>query len=180
MKCTLLSRFMTLASLTLILGCSQRHTSADVKGDVEQALNQAGLKSVNVSQDRDKGVITLTGDVLTEADKQRAEEIAKSMARSSVVANEIGVRPSGFESEAKKVDSSLDAAIEKNFEALLVAKQLDHDIKYSAKNGVITLTGDVNSIERRNEIEHLAASVPNIKQVVNELQVREMKATSRK
>jgi osmotically-inducible protein OsmY len=78
------------------------------------------------------------------------------------------------------VDSSLDAAIEKNFEALLVAKQLDHDIKYSAKNGVITLTGDVNSIERRNEIEHLAASVPNIKQVVNELQVREMKATSRK
>jgi osmotically-inducible protein OsmY len=57
---------------------------------------------------------------------------------------------------------------------------LDHDIKYSTKNGVITLTGDVNSIERRNEIEHLAASVPNIKQVVNELQVREMKATSRK
>jgi hyperosmotically inducible protein len=180
MKCTLLFRFMTLASLTLILGCSQRNTSANVKGDIEQALNQAGLKSVNVSQDRDKGVITLTGDVLTEADKQRAEEIAKSMARSSVVANEIGVRPSGFESEAKKVDSSLDAAIEKNFEALLVAKQLDHDIKYSAKNGVVTLSGDVNSVERRNELEQLAASVPNVKQVVNELQVKEMKATSRK
>ena len=59
-------------------------------------------------------------------------------------------------------------------------RQLDHDINYSAKNGVITLTGDVNSIERRNEIEHLAASVPNVKQVVNELQVKEMKATSRK
>jgi osmotically-inducible protein OsmY len=102
------------------------------------------------------------------------------MARSSVVANEIGVRPSGLESEAKKVDSSLDSAIEKNFEALLVGRQLDHDIKYSAKNGVITVTGDVNSIERRNEIEHLAASVPNVKQVVNELQVKEMKATSRK
>ena len=54
------------------------------------------------------------------------------------------------------------------------------DIKYSAQNGVITITGDVNSIERRNEIEHLAASVPNVKQVVNELQVKEMKATSRK
>ena len=47
-------------------------------------------------------------------------------------------------------------------------------------NGVTTITGDVNSIERRNEIEHLAASVPNVKQVVNELQVKEMKATSRK
>jgi hyperosmotically inducible protein len=170
---------MTVASLTLILGCSQRHTSADVKGDVEQALNQAGLKSVNVSQDRDKGIITLTGDVLTEAEKQRAEEIAKSMARSLVVANEIGVRPSGFESEAKKVDSSLDAAIEKNFEAFLVAKKT-HGIRYSAKNGVITLSGDVGSIERRNQLEQWAASVPNVKQVINELQVKEMKATSRK
>jgi hypothetical protein len=54
---------MTLASLMLMLGCSQRNTSANVKGDVEQALNQAGLKSVNVSQDKDKGVLTLTGDV---------------------------------------------------------------------------------------------------------------------
>ena len=52
MKCTLLSRFITLASLTLLLGCSQRNTSADVKDEVEQALNQAGLKSVNVSQDK--------------------------------------------------------------------------------------------------------------------------------
>ena len=90
MKNTLLCRFITVASLTLLLGCSQRNTSANVKGDIEQALNQAGLKSVNVSQDSDKGVITLKGDVLTEAEKQRAEEIAKSMARSSVVANEIG------------------------------------------------------------------------------------------
>jgi hyperosmotically inducible periplasmic protein len=63
MKRTLLARFMTLASLMLMLGCSQRNTSANVKGDVEQALNQAGLKSVNVSQDKDKGVLTLTGDV---------------------------------------------------------------------------------------------------------------------
>lgn len=180
MRYPLISKWITLASLMLTLGCAQRNTSANVKGDVEQALNQAGLKNVNVSQDKDKGVVTLTGEVLTEAEKQRAEEIAKSMARSSIVANEIGVRPSGFESEAKKVDSSLDSAIEKNFEALVVARQLDHDIKYSASNGVVTLTGNVNSVERRNEIEHLAASVPNVKQVVNELQVKEMKATSRK
>jgi len=43
MRCTLISRWITLASLMQILGCAQRNTSADVKGDVEQALNQAGL-----------------------------------------------------------------------------------------------------------------------------------------
>src|SRR5215813_6318236 len=172
-----LLRLMIIASLMLIPGCSQRTTSADAKGDVEQGLKAAGLKSVNVSQDRDKGIITLTGNVSTEAEKVKAEEIAKSRAHSSVVANEIGVRPSGFESEAKKVDSSLDAAIEKNLEALLTGKQLNHDVKYHAKNGVLTLSGDVDSIERRSELERLAASVPNVKQVINEIQVKEMKAT---
>ena len=180
MNCTLVFRLMICGALTVLLGCAERNTRADVKGDVERALNQAGLKSVNVSQDRDKGVVTLTGDVQTEADKQKAEEIAKSMAPSAVVANEIGVRPSGFESEAKKVDSNLDAAIEKNLEALLIGRKLAEGIKYSAENGVVTLSGDVNSMERRNELEQLAASVPNVKQVVNELQVKEMKATSRK
>jgi len=45
MTCKLILRWITLASLMLTLGCSQRNTSANVKGDVEQALNQAGLKS---------------------------------------------------------------------------------------------------------------------------------------
>jgi len=177
MKCKMLGLFM---ALILTLACSQRQKSPDVKADIEKALGQAGLSSVNVSQDRDKGVITLSGDVQTDTDKRRAEDVARSISNSLVIANQIGVRPSGFESEAKKVDSSLDTAIEKNLEAILVGKHLDQDIKYTAKNGVLTLRGEVNSINKRHEIEQLAASVPNVKQVINELQIKEIKATSRK
>jgi hyperosmotically inducible protein len=170
--------FVTVVSLTLTLGCSQSPKSPDVKADVERALSQAGLSKVSVSQDRDKGVITLSGDVQTDAEKQKAETVARSISNSFVIANQIGVRPSGLESETKKVDSSLDAAIEKNFEALLVANRLNKDIKYSAKNGVLTLSGQVNSIKKRAQVAQLAASVPNVKQVVNELQIKNVKATS--
>jgi osmotically-inducible protein OsmY len=48
-----------------------------------------------------------------------------------------------------------------------------------AKNGVVTLTGEVNSQSRRAQAEKIAASVANVKQVVNDLQSKEQKASSK-
>ena len=75
------------------LGCSNRQQAPDVTSDIRHALDQAGLKDVKVSQDRVKAVVSLTGDVATDADKSRAETIAHSIAGDQVVSNEIGVRP---------------------------------------------------------------------------------------
>src|SRR5882672_1559483 len=113
-----------------------------------------------------------------ETDKQQAEAIAKSNAPSLVVADEIAVRPPGNESEAKAVDSDLDKAIEKNLDATLVKHRLKENVKYDVKNGVVTLTGDVPSQTKREQVEKLVASVPNVKQVVNELEVKNQKASS--
>ncbi len=178
MKVTILPSVLIFTLTLLTLGCSQSQKSPDLKDAVEKALSQAGYTSVTVAQDRDKGVITLSGDVATEEDKQRAADVTHSISSTVVIANQIGVRPAGFASEAKQIDSSLDTAIEKNFEAILIGGRMDKDIKYAAKNGVLTLKGEVNSQKKRNELEKLAASVPNVKQVVNELQVKEQKATS--
>jgi osmotically-inducible protein OsmY len=68
--------------------------------------------------------------------------------------------------------------IDKNFHALLVENKLEHAVKYDVKNGVVTLTGTVLSQTRRAMVERLATGVPNVHQVVNELQVRDQKATS--
>jgi osmotically-inducible protein OsmY len=51
-------------------------------------------------------------------------------------------------------------------------------VKYDVKNGVVTLTGTVNSQTKRSMVEKLATGVPNVQQVVNELQVKNQKATS--
>jgi hyperosmotically inducible protein len=162
-----------------ISGCSSTLTkSVDVADTIRQSLAQAGLKDVSVSQDRDKGVVTLTGTTTSEADKSQAETIARSIGAGQVISDQIAVRPPGRESIAKKVDSDLDGGIEKNFDAVLVQHKLDSDVKYAVKNGVITLTGNVNSQARRDSVEHLAAGVPNVKQVVNELEVKDQKASS--
>lgn len=145
---------------------------------IRRSLDSAGLKDVRVSQDRDKGVVTLTGTTASDSDKSQAESIAKSLSGPQVVSDQIAVRPPGGESIAKKVDSDLDAGIEKNFDALLVTRKLDSDVKYDVKNGVITLKGSVHSQARRASVEQLAATVPNVKQVVNELEVKNQKASS--
>jgi hyperosmotically inducible protein len=177
-----LSLFCSIGTLLIIgsmAACSDTPTkSPDVVDSIRKSLDQAGLKDVSVSQDRDKGVVTLTGSTASEADKSQADSIAKSFAGSQVVSDQIAVRPLGNESIAKKVDSDLDKGIEKNFDAVLVRHKLDSAVKYDVKNGVVTLTGKVNSQSKRAWVEKLATGVPNVKQVVNELEVKNQKATS--
>jgi hyperosmotically inducible protein len=164
---------------TGIAGCSRSDTrSPAVADEIRKSLDQSGYKDVSVSQDREKGVVTLTGHVAADSDKQQVESIAKSMSVGQVVADEIQVLPPGAERDAKAVDSDLDKGIDKNLDAALIQNRLNRDISYDVKNGVVTLKGNVNSEIRRNQAAHIASSVPNVQQVVNELQVKNQKASS--
>jgi hyperosmotically inducible periplasmic protein len=168
-------------AIALMLACSDRPPKApDVAGDIRHSLDQAGLNDVSVSQDRDKSVVTLSGKVATDDDKARAESVARSIAGTEVVSNEIGVRPNGDESTAKKVDSDLDSGIDKNLDAMLIQHKMKRDVRYDVNNGVVTLKGDVPSQAQRSSVEKLAEQVPNVKQVVNELEVKHQKASSTK
>lgn len=162
----------------ILAGCSQAPKSADVSANIRKALDQAGLKKVSVAQDRDKGVVTLGGQVPGDRDKQQAESIATSMAGGQVVADQIAVVPIGAEKDAQTINSDLDKGIEQNLDAALIQSRLHDGVKYSVKNHVITLTGDVRSQSTRSDAERVAASVPNVQQVVNELQVKNQKATT--
>jgi hyperosmotically inducible periplasmic protein len=178
MKSRNLSLVLPLFMAFGLAGCSTENKSPDVTDAVRKSLDQAGYKGISVSQDRDKGVVTLTGTVPTETDKAQAESVAKSSAGSQVVADQISVRPPGEESDAKAVESDTDKAIERNLDAMLVKNKLKSDVSYDVKNGVVTLTGKVPSQGRRSMIEKLAKGVPDVKQVVNELEVKGQKATS--
>jgi hyperosmotically inducible protein len=164
-----------------LVGCSTTPTkSPDVADSIHKSLDGTNFKDVSVSQDRDKGVVTLSGHVATEADKAQAESIAKSMAGGQVVSNQIAVLPPGAESDAKTVNSDLDKAIEKNLDAALIQQKLHKGVKYDVKNGVVTLTGEVGTESRRKHVQTVVSEVPNVKQVVNELQVKNQKASSSK
>jgi hyperosmotically inducible periplasmic protein len=173
--------FLALLVVGALVSCSGRTTqSPEVSDSIRKSLEQAGLKDVSVSQDRDKGLVTLGGHVAADADKLQAESIAKSIAIGQVVANQIAVLPPGGESEAKAVNSDLDKGIESNLDAALIQNRLQKSVKYDVKNGVVTLTGEVNSQSKRAEAEKIASSVPNVQQVVNDLQIKNQKASSSK
>ncbi len=122
---------VALLAVGILAGCSQTATkSPDVSDSIRKSLDQAGFKDVTVSQDRDKGIVTLGGQVASENDKSQAESIAKSLAGVQVVADQIAVIPVGAEKEAKAVNSDLDQGIEKNLDAALIQNKLHKSVKY--------------------------------------------------
>jgi hyperosmotically inducible protein len=168
-----------LLAVGTLAGCSGTAAkSPDVSDSIRKSLDQAGLKDVSISQDRDKGIVTLGGQVASENDKAQAESLAKSLAGAQVVADQIAVIPVGVEKAAKAVNSDLDRGIEKNLDAALIQNKMHDNVKYEVKSGVVTLSGEVNSQYKREHAEKVATRVPNVKQVVNDLQVKNQKASS--
>ena len=87
--------------------------------------------------------------------------------------NEISIRPVGAESDAKSMASDLDDGIEKNYKAALIANHLNKQhIDFNAKNGVLTLKGSVETADERRQAQTAAANVPNVQQVLNQIEVK--------
>jgi osmotically-inducible protein OsmY len=163
----------------MLAGCSQTPAKSPAVIDpIRKSLDEAGLKDVSVTQDRDKGVVTLGGHVPTQDAQAQAESIAKGLAGGQVVANEIAVLPANATNDTKTLYSDLDKGIQNNLDAALIQNKIPGTIRHTAKNGVVTLTGTVNSESARAQAQQVAAAVPNVQQVVNELQVENQKASS--
>ena len=160
-----------LGSAMVIAGCNKSHP--DEKAAVNNSLNSNNLSSVSVSQDRDKGVMTLSGNVDSPESKTRAENLAMEAAPDYTIANEVGVRPPEVPN-AGSVASNLDSAIEDNFKAAIKAHENldDQSISGSAKNGTLVIKGTVKTPAQKKEAATLAKQVPNVQQVVNELEVK--------
>jgi hyperosmotically inducible protein len=164
---------LVLFFLTLVVACNEKKVTNLDPDTVKAAENQAGYSDVSVGVDKEKGVVALTGKVPSQADKDRAAQVAQGIAGNLVVSNQISIEPPGVESRARDIESNVDDSIEKNFKAVLLANRWEKDdISYKAKNGVLTLKGKVPSQQERQAIEKTAATVPNVTQVVNELDVK--------
>ena len=174
-----ISVFLLLLVLAAAVACSSQRAgtgqnTGEMKDNVERSLQQAGMNNVKVDLDHEKKVVTLNGKVDSADKKDHAAEAAKTAAPGYVIANEISVEPAGAEGQARKIEGNLDDAIESNFKAALVGNQMDKlDVDYKANNGVLTLTGKVDNMAQREQVEKLAASIPNVQQVVNKLDVKE-------
>jgi hyperosmotically inducible protein len=173
MKSAILA-FAAIGTLLLCVACtSTSGDKASYKDSVKKALEQAELTDVSVAEDSEKNTVTLGGTVHSDDAKAKAADVAKGAAGNRIVVNEVSVQPVGAESDAKSIASNVDDAIEKNYKAALISNGLDKQhIAFDAKNGVLILKGSVKTVAQRQEAQTVAASVPNVQQVLNQIKVK--------
>ena len=165
---------VAIATLLLCVACSSNsRDNTSYKDSVKKALEQAELTDISVAEDRDKNTVTLGGTVHSDDAKAKATDVAKDAAGNRTVVNEVSVQPVGAESDAKSIASNVDEAIEKNYKAALISTGLEKQhIDFKAKNGVLILKGSVKTVAQRQEAQSAAARVPNVRQVLNQINVK--------
>ncbi len=153
-----------------LVGCSSTKKS-DITVKIHDSLAKAGLNNVTVAEDPEQGVLSLGGKVKREGQKGQAEEIAKAWVPKEVIANQIQVVTAGGDSASPAtLSSEIDRTIQNNLDTALGQANLA-EVHHSTSEGVVTLLGDLNSPSQRADAERIAASVPNVQRVVNEINV---------
>jgi osmotically-inducible protein OsmY len=156
------------AVLIATAACGPRNP--DYEKTADEALSTAALDDVDADYDNDAKTIHLTGTVNTENERQRAADVVqKAVGSGAQVANEVTVA-----SRDEEIADDFDGAIETRLDELVdnEADLKDNSIAFDANNGVITITGDVNSAAERDRVGDLARSQPGVKDVVNSLEVK--------
>ncbi|MGD9031351.1 MAG: BON domain-containing protein [Desulfobacteraceae bacterium] len=112
----------------------------------------------------DKGIVTLTGSVDNVLAKERATEIAETTKGVQSVVNRIVVKPG----ERQDGDISWDIR-----QAILDDPATDlYEIEAEVKDGIVTLTGTVDSWAESRLCEKVVKSVKGVKGIKNEIEVQ--------
>ena len=132
-------------------------------------LTTDGMSATGVHVDTIDGRVTLHGSVATEAEKSRAEQVAKGVAGVTAVRNLLQVVAA--KSEAKT--EATDAQIEERVKAAMKADRAlaDSSITVQSVNaGVVLLSGKARTLSDSYRAVDVAASVPGVRRVASEIQ----------
>jgi len=144
--------------------------SPDFEKTADDALSNAAIDRVDADYDNDARTVHLTGTVNSEAERQRAEDVVqKAVGTGAKVANEVTVA-----NKDEDIADDLDDGIESRLGELVDRESdlKDYGISFDANNGVLTITGDVDTTAERDKVGDLARSQPGVKDVVNSLEVK--------
>ncbi len=133
------------------------------------------LSAYEINVGAKDGVVTLTGQVPTEVDKELAANVTKDVPEVKSVDNQIqvnsGVKPS--ESSQREGMRVADLEIRADLNEKLVKSQSlqGQNIQASVQNRIVTLSGRVETPAQKSGAEQVARSVANVHEVVNNLEV---------
>jgi osmotically-inducible protein OsmY len=172
--------------------------SPKLSKDVEQAVKSKITSDprtqdakIGVSADADKNEVTLSGTVYTEATRTNAVNLAKAAEPGAQVIDKIEVKPGDIPKNAytedmaraervkatdngDKVGNSLeDAWIHTKISAKLISESATpaRKINIDVMNGVVSLRGNVDNIQAKQEAGRVAMDTDGVKRVNNFLKV---------
>ena len=147
----------------------QQVDDATITSKVKLALAKDPVtKARKIDVDTVDGVVTLTGMVETEAEKRRAEDLARKVAGVRAVRNNLMV---GHRSFGRSLDDKLlTARIKTKLIAEPGIRSLSIDV--DTVDGVVTLTGVVKSEEQRRRVIEIVRTTKGVKGVIDNLTVK--------
>ena len=180
---------LSIAAMVLVAGPAYAQTSADkptMKEKVEQKTEQAKgsmsdswvtsktkialfaddrVKGRQVHVETKDGVVMLRGKVDSAEAKSTALEIAKGIEGVKNVKNELQVVAPAKRSEV----AADDKVVAKNVQSKFKADPQLKNVKVEVNNGVVSLSGEVKSIDASAKASEVARSVAGVRSVKNDL-----------
>jgi len=131
------------------------------------------LSAMMINTDVEDGVVTLKGDVATDAQRDLATEMARSIDGVRKVDNELSLTSVEPGVAERLAADATDAAITASVKTRLLASNNTSglDIDVDTDDQVVTLRGDVESETERELAGLIAANTNGVDSVVNELDV---------
>ena len=133
------------------------------------------ISAYEIGVETKDGVVTLTGKAPSEIDRELAGNVAKDTTGVKQVNNHIRVEPGLKPSDASLRESArvTDLEIHAYLRERLAASEFlsGNEINVGVKDRVVTLTGRTQTPQQKAGVEQLARSLPNVANVVNQLNV---------
>ena len=133
-------------------------------------MTTEGLSAMDLNVDTVKGVVTLHGKVATEAEKAKAERVARGIDGAKEVKNLLQVVPSAQREVVERSDDLIKKGIDDAFKAN--RRVSTSGIKAASVNkGVVLLSGKTKSLEAHLEAIEVASAVRGVRRVATEVEV---------
>lgn len=174
------------AAFVLAVLAAGAATGQDVRTDVKDAAITARIETIflfnehlnpfNINTTTSNGVVTLTGSVREDFQKQLAEELARPVDGVTDVVNHIVVAPNATVTREKRnfrqklEDQTITASVQSRL--LFHRKFRALKISIVTLNGHVTLSGVVGTEEQKREIGEIAYETRGVESVTNNLVVR--------
>ncbi|HDT6547083.1 TPA: molecular chaperone OsmY [Kluyvera ascorbata] len=134
-------------------------------------LDNESIKSTDISVKTDKKVVTLSGFVQSQAQAEAAVAAAKTVEGVASVSDKLHVRDS---KESSIKGYAGDTATTSEVKAKLLADDIvpSRNVKVETTDGVVQLSGTVESQAQSERAESVAKAVEGVKSVKNDLKVQ--------